>query len=45
MTGDIANIEEEVSGLGIQVMLKPVAPDDLRNMVQKLLARTDKQFA
>lgn len=45
MTGDIANIEEEVTGLGIQVMLKPVAPDDLRNMVQKLLARTNKQFA
>ncbi|MCZ4298174.1 hybrid sensor histidine kinase/response regulator [Henriciella marina] len=45
MTGDIANIEEEVTGLGIQVMLKPVAPDDLRNTLHKLLANTDKQFA
>jgi two-component system, sensor histidine kinase len=45
MTGDIANIEEEVSGLGIQVMLKPVAPDDLRNMLRKLLISSDKQFA
>ena len=45
LTGDIANIEDEVSGLGIQVMLKPVAPDDLRNMLRKLLISSDKQFA
>lgn len=45
MTGDIANIEEEVAGLGIHVMLKPVAPDDLRHMLGKLLADADRTFA
>ena len=45
MTGDIANIEEEVAGLDIHVMLKPVAPDDLRHMLGTLLSDANKTFA
>ncbi len=45
MTGDIANIEEEVAGLDIHVMLKPVAPDDLRHMLGTLLSEANKTFA